>query len=160
MRAKLIGMTAFAALAVSGVAAQEVLKPSQTPEELRGSWVIGATVTSPDGESVGTINDILLNEEDGSVSAAILSVGGFLGLGSKQIAVEWSELQMNYDAREVRLAITRDEAEEASAFQFRDRESFPAPAAGPAGGSPGMGGPPAGGIGAGPPASPAPPAPQ
>jgi len=51
-------------------------------QETRASWIIGATLVSPDGESIGPINDLLIDEEDGTVTAAIVSVGGFLGFGS------------------------------------------------------------------------------
>jgi sporulation protein YlmC with PRC-barrel domain len=64
---------------------------------VRGDWVLGARVTSLDGESIGSIEDLILDQEDGSVNAAVVSVGGFLGFGGKQIAVDWSELNINYD---------------------------------------------------------------
>ena len=69
---------------------------NQGADELRGDWVIGATVMSTEGEEIGAIDDVILDAEEGNVTAAVLSVGGFLGLGAKSIAVDWSELQIDW----------------------------------------------------------------
>jgi len=125
-----------AALLFSGtVAAQEEVRQNQRPAELRADWIIGTTVTSPEGETIGTVDDLLLDEKEGSVSAAIVSVGGFLGFGAKQIAVDWADLEQAYDGSEIVLALTREQAEEAPSFNFRDQELPPPPA--PAAGDPG-----------------------
>ena len=127
--------------------AQEAVRQQQQQEELRADWVVGTTVTTPEGETIGTIDDLLLDKEQGSVTAAILSVGGFLGFGAKQIAVDWQELQQDYDGSEIVLALSREEAEAAPAFTFRTQEQPPPPA------------PTGGGIGTAP-APPTPPTPQ
>ena len=119
-----------AALLMSGTVAAQEVRQNQEPQELRADWIVGTTVTSPEGETIGTIDDLLLNQEDGSVSAAIVSVGGFLGFGAKQIAVNWTDLEQAYDGSEIVLALTREQAEEAPSFNFRDQEPPPAPATG------------------------------
>jgi sporulation protein YlmC with PRC-barrel domain len=124
-----------AALLISGAVAAQEVRQNQEPQELRADWIVGTTVTSPEGETIGTIDDLLLNQEDGSVSAAIVSVGGFLGFGAKQIAVNWTDLEQAYDGSEIVLALTREQAEEAPSFNFRDQELPPPPA--PATGDPG-----------------------
>lgn len=111
----------------SGGNASDMIVESQEGEELRGDWILGARVYTPDGETIGSIEDLILSSEDGSVNAAIVSVGGFLGFGAKEIAVDWSQLDINYDANEVTLGITRDAAEEAPEYSFRERESAPVP---------------------------------
>lgn len=120
--------------------AQDQIRRSQDGSELRGEWVIGATVTTPDGETIGAIDDLLLDQEEGTVTAAIVSVGGFLGFGAKQIAVDWNELDQAYDGNEVTLSLSREEAEEASAFSFREREAPPPPPAATGGQDGGLGG--------------------
>jgi hypothetical protein len=57
----------------------------------------------------------------------VVSVGGFLGFGAKQIAVEWDELDIRYDAFEVVLPITVEWAADAPEFGFRDRVAPPPP---------------------------------
>lgn len=105
--------------------ADDVIVEDQASTEVRGDWVLGARVTTPGGEAIGSIEDLILDHEDGAVNAAIVSVGGFLGFGGKEIAVEWSELDINYDGNEITLDITRDEAEEAPEYVFRERRSPP-----------------------------------
>ena len=58
----------------------------------RSSKLDGATVYNEQGTSIGTIDDMLLNSE-GKVSNVILSVGGFLGMGSKYVEVPFSKLK-------------------------------------------------------------------
>jgi hypothetical protein len=50
------------------------------------------TSAGDDAEQLGTINDLILNE-NGEVAAVVLGVGGFLGLGEKQVAVDFAALQ-------------------------------------------------------------------
>lgn len=139
-----IAVLSTTALAPSALAQEEVLRDNQEASELRTDWVIGSTVSTPDGARVGTIDGLLLDEAEGRVTAAIVSVGGFLGFGAKQIAVEWNELQIDYDGHEIILPITTETAEAAPEFAFRDRQEPPAPpAADPMGGGGGMATPPA-----------------
>lgn len=107
-----------------------VIVTDQQSSEVRGDWIMGSTVNSPQGEVIGRVEDLILDSEVGTVSAAVISVGGFLGIGSKQIAVDWNELQIQYDGQEIVLAMTRDEADAAPEYAFRDRTDPPAPAGG------------------------------
>ena len=135
----ILGLALVGAITASGAVAQDtgapaaeeedVVRIAQDANELRGSWVIGASVYAPDGQTVGSIDDVLIDETDGSISAAIVSIGGFLGFGSKLIAVDWSEFEISYDGNEITLPITLEEAEAASEFAFRDREYPPPPPA-------------------------------
>ena len=122
-------LTALALLTSGPVLAQDAVRQNQDPQELRADWIVGTTVLTPEGETIGTIDDLLLDREDGSVTAAILSVGGFLGFGAKQIAVKWQDLEEEYDGTEVVLALTREEAEAAPEFNFREQELPPPPPA-------------------------------
>src|SRR6266446_4869095 len=56
--------------------------------EMAGSAIIGAKVRDAQKESIGSIEDIYL-DDSGKVKAVIVSVGGFLGVGSKDVAVKW-----------------------------------------------------------------------
>jgi sporulation protein YlmC with PRC-barrel domain len=63
-----------------------------TNGDWRGSELLGATVYNDQGDSIGTVNDLLLSS-DGTFSNAVLSVGGFLGMGSKLIEVPFKNLK-------------------------------------------------------------------
>lgn len=62
-----------------------------------GTWRLndlqGKTVYSADGSNIGEINDVVLSQ-NGSVSAVIIGVGGFLGMGEKNVAVNVGSLQV------------------------------------------------------------------
>lgn len=61
----------------------------------RASKVIGSTVYGGDGnDSIGSIDDLIV-PRDGNDPIAILSVGGFLGIGAKLVAVPYERLQHN-----------------------------------------------------------------
>ncbi len=62
-----------------------------------GAWRVsdleGKEVYGAENESIGQINDVLVSQ-NGSVNAVIVGVGGFLGLGEKNVAVDISALQL------------------------------------------------------------------
>lgn len=57
----------------------------------RSSELVGATVYDSNGSRIGTIDDLLVSS-DGTVSNAVLSVGGFLGIGNKLVEVPFKKL--------------------------------------------------------------------
>jgi sporulation protein YlmC with PRC-barrel domain len=56
---------------------------------LKGSTLIGGDVKNPQGENLGDIKDIVVDRASGRVVYAVVSFGGFLGLGEKLFAVPW-----------------------------------------------------------------------
>ncbi|CAH1656431.1 PRC-barrel domain protein [Hyphomicrobiales bacterium] len=68
----------------------------QTDNQLLGSKLIGATVVGNEDASIGEINDLLI-ARNGSVEGVVVGVGGFLGLGQKNVAVPMTALQVTPD---------------------------------------------------------------
>lgn len=61
-------------------------------------WLIGQDVKSQTGDDdVGTISDLVI-DEDGQVLAVIVGVGGFLGVGERDVAISWDALQHTRDS--------------------------------------------------------------
>jgi len=60
----------------------------------RASKVVGVNVYNDQNENVGTINDFLM-DKSGNIKAAVISVGGFLGLGSRYVAVSYDKLKFS-----------------------------------------------------------------
>jgi sporulation protein YlmC with PRC-barrel domain len=69
----------------------------QTGEYLADD-VIGASVRNAQNENIGSVSDLVIDRE-GKVKAAIVSVGGFLGIGDKHVAVPWSDVKLQADTR-------------------------------------------------------------
>lgn len=91
-----------------------------TADELKGIDVYGTN-----NEHIGKIGDLALNE-DGSVDALIIDFGGFLGIGTKPVAVAFENLEFLADQNNNRalvLPITRDQMEAAPAF---DKDTYTA----------------------------------
>ncbi len=62
----------------------------------RASKLIGAPVHNEQGEKVGSVDDLIISP-DRSVSYAIVSIGGFLGLGSRLVAIPAEQLREEKD---------------------------------------------------------------
>ncbi|HEX3937583.1 MAG TPA: PRC-barrel domain-containing protein [Xanthobacteraceae bacterium] len=81
--------------------------------------ILGREVVSSAGEDMGRIVDVLVDRH-GQVRAAIIDFGGFLGVGSRKIAVDWNALHfpppVKSDAK-ITLDLTRDQVKAAPEFQ-------------------------------------------
>lgn len=60
--------------------------------------ILGKAVRSSTGEDMGRIIDIIL-DKDGRPRAAIIDFGGFLGVGSRKIAVDWRAMRFTADGK-------------------------------------------------------------
>lgn len=62
---------------------------AQQPNQWLGSTLVGMAVVDPDNNTIGEVNDLLV-EKDGRIRALIVGVGGFLGIGEKNVALPMS----------------------------------------------------------------------
>jgi sporulation protein YlmC with PRC-barrel domain len=62
------------------------------PNQMMASKLIGTNVISANNESIGDVNDVIL-DRDGQVMAVVVGVGGFLGIGEKDVAVPLKSLE-------------------------------------------------------------------
>jgi hypothetical protein len=91
---------------------------AQGANQWLASKVKGTDVLGPDDAKVGDVNDILLTQ-DGRVDAYIVGVGGFLGIGTKNIALAPASFQTVNDKDTIKLKITmtKDQLKEYAAFE-------------------------------------------
>jgi sporulation protein YlmC with PRC-barrel domain len=77
--------------------------------DMAASAIIGAKVRNENKDSIGKVEDVYL-DKDGAVKTIVISVGGFLGIGGKDVAVKWSDIQFGRDDKSVMLttALTKD----------------------------------------------------
>ena len=76
------------------VAAEGVFPARQMPNEWRGSKLVGASVYGPDDKSIGDINELIVGPK-GQIRAVVIGVGGFLGIGEKNVAVPFEALHIS-----------------------------------------------------------------
>jgi sporulation protein YlmC with PRC-barrel domain len=92
-----------------------------TAEEL-----IGTNVYGPDNQHIGVIGDFVLGEDGSAIDAVIVDFGGFLGIGSKEVAVAYENLDFFADPdgsnRYLVLNVSREQMEQAVAF---NRDTYP-----------------------------------
>ncbi len=67
---------------------------SQHATDWRGSKLIGAVVYGPDNASIGEVNDVMIGN-DGRIRAVVIGVGGFLGVGEKNVAIPLDALNIS-----------------------------------------------------------------
>jgi hypothetical protein len=81
--------------------------------------ILGREVVSTANENMGRIADVIVDHH-GQVRAAIIDFGGFLGVGSRKIAVEWNALHFPPPAKpdvKITLDLTRDQVKAAPEYQ-------------------------------------------
>lgn len=101
--------------------------------EVRASKLIGTTVKNNANESIGEINEVML-DKDGKVAAVVVGVGGFLGMGEREVAVDFNSLKVAQDTNEktvVTLNTTKDALKSAPAWQWNDAKSTGRPSTAP-----------------------------
>jgi hypothetical protein len=98
----------------------------QDKSQWLGSNLIGARVVSASDEAIGHVANLIVND-DGAVEAAVISVGGVLGIGRKDVAVTYKSLNIarnkSGDAIDhVTLAATKTDLQQAATFQPLSRQ--------------------------------------
>ena len=138
----IMAATAISALAMTSALAQSTTAPSsapattmqttapagahanfvtrQAPDQWLASKFRGTDVVGANEEKIGDVSDILF-DKDGKILAYVVGVGGFLGIGSKDVAIAPASFQLvpGKDASDykLRLSMTKDELKAAAAFE-------------------------------------------
>jgi hypothetical protein len=93
----------------------------QSPNQWAMSKFKGTNVVGPNNEKIGDVSDIVF-EKNGSVAAFVIGVGGFLGIGAKDVALTPASFQVIKDddgkTDKLRLAMTKDELKQAPTFEY------------------------------------------
>ncbi len=92
------------------------------PEVMGASSLIGDEVVNQMEEDLGDIEEIMLDMKTGNVAYAVLSFGGFMGMGDKLFAVPWNALKL--DTVNKRFVFNVDKARLESAPGF-DKDDWP-----------------------------------
>ena len=86
------------------------------PELMGADTLLGEDVYSAQGDSLGDIKEFMLDMRSGKVAYAVLSFGGFLGMGEKLFAVPWAALKLDTGNKRFVLNISKDRLEQAPGF--------------------------------------------
>ena len=89
---------------------------------LGASTLAGDSVRNVAGEDLGSIKEIMIDIPSGRVAYAVLSYGGFLGMGDKLFAVPWNALKVDEDEKAFILNVDKQTIEHAPGF---DKDNWP-----------------------------------
>ncbi|MDN7023405.1 PRC-barrel domain containing protein [Methanoculleus sp. FWC-SCC1] len=105
---------------------------TETREEAVPEWkVLSAStiksdnVRNPQGEDLGKIEELMIDIEEGRIAYAVLSFGGFLGLGDKYFAIPWEALRIAPHEHRFILDVPKERLENAPGF---DKDNWPSAA--------------------------------
>ena len=112
-----IGASSFAADLTPQTVSQ--VNVTALADGYRTSKLVGAPVVNDAGETIGEIDDLLVARND-KVLYSVLSVGGFLGVGSKLVAVPYQSLQIS-DTKMVLPGGTKDQLKALPEFKYSTR---------------------------------------
>jgi len=97
--------------------------------------ILGKKIVGPDGKELGLVVDVLVDAE-GHPRAAVIDFGGFLGVGSRKIAIDWRLLKLTPGQPDWKISLNLDRAEIQAAPEYKPDEASakivgPAPKASP-----------------------------
>jgi hypothetical protein len=84
--------------------------------------LIGDAVVNASGEDLGKIEAIMLDVQSGRIAYAVLSFGGFLGMGTKLFALPWSALTLDASEKHFILNVAKERLKTAPGF---DKDQWP-----------------------------------
>lgn len=82
--------------------------------------VEGTKVYNPNGDHLGEIHEVMIDKVSGNVAYAVMSFGGFLGLGQKYHPLPWSALKYDTNAEGYVINLSRDQLESGPAYGTED----------------------------------------
>jgi hypothetical protein len=115
---------------------------SQKPDQFLASKFKGTDVTGADDQKIGDVSDILF-DKTGKIDAYVVSVGGFLGMGAKDVALAPEAFQVvpgdpnsaTGSSPKLKISMTKDQLKEAANFEPYKEPRATTGAGGPGGGT-------------------------
>ncbi len=93
-----------------------------TTHLLSSSSINGDDVVNAQGEDLGHVEDLMIDTNEGKIEYAVLSFGGFLGLGDKYFAIPFKQFSVDRENKKMVLNVDKDRLKDAPGF---DKENWP-----------------------------------
>ena len=94
-----------------------------TNSPIKASAIIGTDVVSPNGDSLGDVKEVVIDPRTGRVAYAVVSFGGFLGMGEKLFAIPFSSFKYDITTNKYVLDVSKERLKAAPGF---DADHWPA----------------------------------
>jgi sporulation protein YlmC with PRC-barrel domain len=101
------------------------MKHTKKPFVLSAGTLTGTPIRNSAGEDLGKIEELMIDLEEGRISYAVVSFGGFLGINTKYFAIPWGLLAVDTDQKCVILDIEKEVLENAPGFDKNDWPDLP-----------------------------------
>ena len=92
------------------------------PAVLSTSTMTGDSVKNSKGENLGEIQDLMIDTQSGRVAYAVLSFGGFFGMGDKLFAIPFNALEICPEEKCFKFEVDKEQLENAHGF---DKNNWP-----------------------------------
>lgn len=92
------------------------------PLFLSANKMKGEKVTNMNGDELGKIEDVMIDQDEGKIAFVVIKFGGFLGIGDKEFAIPWEALTGGQAGSPFTLKINKEILEKAEGF---DKEKLP-----------------------------------
>lgn len=94
---------------------------TQAPNTVRARTLIGLDIKNGQDETIGEIDDVVV-DADGRIQQVVVSVGGFLGVGARSVAISWTDLRFDAQREVAVVNMTKDQLSQQPEFQRRRPE--------------------------------------
>ena len=99
----------------------------ETSTLIAAAKVQGTDVFNAGGDRVGSIHDLMIDKQSGQVAYAIMSFGGFLGIGNSYHPLPWSRLRYDTNLGGYIVDIKQDELEDAPSYPVGTEPAWATP---------------------------------
>jgi sporulation protein YlmC with PRC-barrel domain len=80
--------------------------------------LIGTNIKNSAGDTVGEVKSVLV-DKSGKIQDVIVSVGGFLGMGDREVALSWNDLTVTDEGKHVTTTMTKDALKALPEYKYK-----------------------------------------
>jgi len=100
-------------------AATATTKPMAGPQAADAKKLIGRDIKNADGDTIGEIKSVYISS-GGTVDSVMVGVGGFLGVGEREVQLAWKDLQVADNGEKVTVNMTKDQLKAMAPYSYKD----------------------------------------
>jgi sporulation protein YlmC with PRC-barrel domain len=108
--------TALVGLPLGAGLAQQAPPPSNGGSAgltITSDSLLGTKVRNAEGKEIGQVSKLLIDPKDGRITSVLITRGGVLGIGGKEVSVPWDALKVQRDQQQVVITMQQEMLEQA-----------------------------------------------
>lgn len=106
-------------------ASGDMFMTKQTEDQIRSDQLVGSNIVNASDDKIGSISDLIMNQ-NGQVVGIVVGVGGFLGMGEKQVALSWDAVEITTAEDEasyqVKTSIEKKDLDNAEPYKTEEKQ--------------------------------------